>query len=572
VEFVFVKASVAYERAKKKRDNEQVSVAFRLEATGEGYARVMEWEAVYTDSEGLPLCKIEEREDLENDVWFDVLEEGGSFGTIHRLWLNKPEPITHCNLSAIGYDIGKHALCSSALNQLPDMGIESDTRVDIAPGLLVESWSANVAHSAENGEQLRVRVLVTRETAGVGTAKATVSCRLLDTRGKEVYTESMTRALHTEQVVCFEPILNVEKSQNLLLELSISCEYAVASASVVIPVEGAVDSPDSSVSEPAAEAEASSTPRRFELVTESANKFWSIDQQGSAYTVHYGRIGTKGQSKTKAFDTAEEARFESAKVIQQKVKKGYLEVGVAAQTGATMPPVHSPGALTEFSPDRRKFAAFQVFMEDHGMAEDSHAEWPNNILSKRTVVFSNGVIARSGAAPFFDVDPDELARCKRLSKTAAERMKGQEVGMGSESGDGFFSFFMAANIGASPAEALDAEWIRSKFNSALFPNTPITVEPLEADGIWWSEVSEDGEGEDEYLAPWRKMGTWFGAQAEFCAAVFVRIGFLKDGFWDMDEDSFPPGTELHPACFMRLAIGVTPMGSVAGICGPCVQT
>lgn len=56
-----------------------------------------------------------------------------------------------------------------------------------------------------------------------------------------------------------------------------------------------------------------------------ASKFWEITQNGKKFTVHFGKIGTKGQVKEKTEASVEEATEEVAKLIQEKLKKGYIE-------------------------------------------------------------------------------------------------------------------------------------------------------------------------------------------------------------------------------------------------------
>ncbi len=65
--------------------------------------------------------------------------------------------------------------------------------------------------------------------------------------------------------------------------------------------------------------------KHFEFKDEKSHKFWSIETTEKSFTVTYGRMGTNGTSKTKEFDTVEEAEKEAAKIIAQKVKKGYVE-------------------------------------------------------------------------------------------------------------------------------------------------------------------------------------------------------------------------------------------------------
>ncbi len=56
---------------------------------------------------------------------------------------------------------------------------------------------------------------------------------------------------------------------------------------------------------------------------DKSQKFWKIEHYGSGYTVTYGKIGTEGQSKTKEFDSREEAYKVGDKLIASKLKKGY---------------------------------------------------------------------------------------------------------------------------------------------------------------------------------------------------------------------------------------------------------
>lgn len=70
--------------------------------------------------------------------------------------------------------------------------------------------------------------------------------------------------------------------------------------------------------------------RQLEYVDGKSNKFWNIELSGSSHTVHYGRIGTAGQTKTKEFSSAEEARASYEKLLEQKLKKGYVDAKPSA--------------------------------------------------------------------------------------------------------------------------------------------------------------------------------------------------------------------------------------------------
>ena len=61
----------------------------------------------------------------------------------------------------------------------------------------------------------------------------------------------------------------------------------------------------------------------------TSNKFWTIEVSGAEHTVHYGRLGTDGQVKTKAFADAAKAAASAEKLIAEKLAKGYTEAGTA---------------------------------------------------------------------------------------------------------------------------------------------------------------------------------------------------------------------------------------------------
>lgn len=79
--------------------------------------------------------------------------------------------------------------------------------------------------------------------------------------------------------------------------------------------------------------------RRFEFQEGGSSKFWEIEQDGSSVTVRYGRIGAAGTAKTTAFSGDAEAAKEVDKLVREKTKKGYQEVGGAVNW---RPPVHIP--------------------------------------------------------------------------------------------------------------------------------------------------------------------------------------------------------------------------------------
>src|SRR5262245_66498487 len=87
--------------------------------------------------------------------------------------------------------------------------------------------------------------------------------------------------------------------------------------------------------------------------------------------------------------------------------------------------------ITHFEPDEEKFATIRACVDNYDVG-DPEAEWPNNILSRRAVVYGSGVIARRGAPVRHAVDPDELALSRRLAEEADGIMAGVGVGLGGE--------------------------------------------------------------------------------------------------------------------------------------------
>jgi predicted DNA-binding WGR domain protein len=98
------------------------------------------------------------------------------------------------------------------------------------------------------------------------------------------------------------------------------------------PAAEEVAEPAPAAGSPQLDAVSASPPanvRRCEFVEGRSSKFWEIGREGGLLTIRYGRIGTHGQTLTKSFDTPERAERELAKLLDEKLRKGYREVPVA---------------------------------------------------------------------------------------------------------------------------------------------------------------------------------------------------------------------------------------------------
>lgn len=80
--------------------------------------------------------------------------------------------------------------------------------------------------------------------------------------------------------------------------------------------------------------------RRFEFVEGSSSKFWEPELKGNTFIVTFGRIGTAGQRREKAFADEAGARKEYEKKVAEKLREGYREVteGGAAEAAPTPAP------------------------------------------------------------------------------------------------------------------------------------------------------------------------------------------------------------------------------------------
>jgi predicted DNA-binding WGR domain protein len=59
--------------------------------------------------------------------------------------------------------------------------------------------------------------------------------------------------------------------------------------------------------------------------SEQAAKFWEVAVTDNKLIVRFGKIGTTGQTKVKEFANNSQAVAESERLIQEKLRKGYVE-------------------------------------------------------------------------------------------------------------------------------------------------------------------------------------------------------------------------------------------------------
>lgn len=84
--------------------------------------------------------------------------------------------------------------------------------------------------------------------------------------------------------------------------------------------------------------------KRLTCTEDGASKFWEGSVEGSSLTVRFGKIGTAGQTKTKALASASAAEAELSKLVREKMGKGYVEDagGAPAPTTKEASPAVTP--------------------------------------------------------------------------------------------------------------------------------------------------------------------------------------------------------------------------------------
>jgi hypothetical protein len=217
-------------------------------------------------------------------------------------------------------------------------------------------------------------------------------------------------------------------------------------------------------------------------------------------------------------------------------------------------------------PDKKRTKVLAECMDDYGIGEETNAEceWPNNILSLRTVVYRTGHIGKKGEPIHIDVDPDELALCETLSAALKKAAGKRTCGIGSEADYPLRPFFICANRGDPVPAAITPDLIRAKFNGTILPASSITVDPLDENSSWWRNVSQNNDEAEE----WRFLMPLFADQKELHGAVYVEIGQYDE----IPDDKLPEGAEMNPSCFPRLFLTLTRAGSIVGLFGLIVLT
>ncbi len=128
--------------------------------------------------------------------------------------------------------------------------------------------------------------------------------------------------------VAYVAMLNPTQAAPLLRRLEKVDWNTIAPPAPAAPLQPATPAALKPAKPVSSSADSPSTPlvgRRFECIEGTARKFWIVAVEGTDLVVHYGRIGTRGQTKRKPFPATADAERERAKLIHEKLAKGYVE-------------------------------------------------------------------------------------------------------------------------------------------------------------------------------------------------------------------------------------------------------
>lgn len=100
---------------------------------------------------------------------------------------------------------------------------------------------------------------------------------------------------------------------------------------------------------------------RLTSTEDGSNKFWSIRVDGASHTVTFGRVGSRGQEKTKTFASESAALADAEKLVRSKRSGGYVDEGGSPARPAAAP---APGKVPNGAPSAPSSSAGGVIIED----------------------------------------------------------------------------------------------------------------------------------------------------------------------------------------------------------------
>ena len=131
--------------------------------------------------------------------------------------------------------------------------------------------------------------------------------------------------------------------------------------------------------------------RKLIFKDDKSDKFWNIAVSGLSFTVTFGKSGTAGQSSGKTFDQETTCLAQAQKLIQEKLKKGYIEEGQTPETSATVeitPVVSKSATVTKEKPKPSEKPTIKAAVEETEIIS-IEGSFDENLIRIRSLVQKN---------------------------------------------------------------------------------------------------------------------------------------------------------------------------------------
>ena len=256
--------------------------------------------------------------------------------------------------------------------------------------------------------------------------------------------------------------------------------------------------------------------RRYEMTAGTADKFWEVEQDGASLTTRWGRRGTQGQSKTKAYASEAAAAADAEKQIGKKTAKGYVPAGEGSPSGE--PATADAVGVAAAAPTVTTAASTAADGQVRDLADGEKAEVPGSGGRSYTLSNVGGVYACTCPAwrnQSLHIDRRTCKHLRRFRGEAAEEARLGELPQRATGG---------ANNPDAPQLLLAETWDRRD------PTGWWMSEKLDGVRAYWDGKRFLSRLGNEFLAPeWFTEGLpdapldgeLFGGRGEFQATVSV---------------------------------------------------
>jgi predicted DNA-binding WGR domain protein len=161
--------------------------------------------------------------------------------------------------------------------------------------------------------------------------------------------------------------------------------------------------------------------RRFEFVEGTSAKFWTAGVEGNNFVIVFGRLGTAGQRKEKAFPTEDAAKRELEKKIAEKIREGYQEVSADGAAAAPAGPKGAAAASAKMELPPRG-SAKEVTNERVSAAAKALSDLADARMRRSWALNRRARLARRALSAVSGIDPAKNAALKSAFDTVMARV------------------------------------------------------------------------------------------------------------------------------------------------------